>query len=190
METFEQLVFKAREHLEEIEFRKAQIAALALKVCEIKTGRPSGGSYTIREFAESIEVNYQTLMSWVRIYRDVCIPIGLINPSDKEWKQASAAHRKVVEVSSGKNSTVTMHGGQAPISPNYKEFQKAFMDQDYGKNDVFSGVYRELRAIYNRIEKLDLGTQDPSVLNSSMVLMDKISDIINDHLTKSKKKAR
>lgn len=190
MKSFDQLVHQAKKHISEIDFHKSQVAALALKVCEIKTGRPAGGTYTVKEFADSIGIKYERLMNWVRIYRDVCIPAGKTSPTPGEWSKASSAHKKVTDKAAAENKFIGMDSGKKPKTPTKDEFKDEFFKVMNGESsDIMGEIYKEIRRIYHRVEKLDLNTQDTATLNNTMILIDRMSDKINDHLTSKKKRA-
>lgn len=185
MKTYEQIVSEARQHLEKIHFHKGEIAKLALEVCEIRTGRAEKGSYTSKEFAKDIGVSYASLMDWVRIYKNVCLPVGLENPTSDDFKDATKAYRQVT----GKNTAQNNHNPEVFFNKT-EDFQEAFLNIASGgeTNDVFRHIYYDLRKIKNKVEKLDLSTQDKTLMLNSMTLLDRISDTINDYLSKKRVK--
>jgi hypothetical protein len=180
--TIEEYVIEGRKVVHSFQCHQAVLAYYAMKVCQIKHGGYSKGIYTLKQYAEDIGLQVKTLQNWTLIYKRIVqhLDIPLDKITKKDWQVAT----KITEHAESLNRIDNIESGTNRRRADYKpekrtseEIKKAFKD-NYDEQTVEGEVYnwnRSIAMIKNKIQKRDLS-------------LDIVSDVINNYLTKTKKK--
>ena len=177
-------VAKAKKYLDDIKalegkigVYQADISELALEVCDIRHGGYSKDIYTIKDFANDIGMHPKTLQNWVSAYRTVVPIVGrerIKTPED--WGHVRKTKREV--------------GDGAPA----KQVLAVFDQCSGSEEKPFFGELRNSTAAVKHLkymlDKRELGMVDPLKWIELMQELDQCSDMINEYLTKNKKKLK
>jgi len=83
-EEWEKAVREARSYVNNYDKVRWKICDIALRVCDIKKGgRVSSSAFTLTKFADAIELNPKTLMTWVSIKKKVIEKLPATELKDK-----------------------------------------------------------------------------------------------------------
>jgi transposase-like protein len=191
--TYDQYVKMGRDLVNQINSHQAQLAYYATKVCEIKHGGKTRSTvYTIKKYAEDVGVHHKTLSEWVSVYRNVISKIDL-DPekvTKKDWSVARRVQNLFNEEKRTVQSIMGMSGKKErgcrqDVS---KERVKDLFNQNYDGPSFQSEVYSwndYVIFVKNKLLSRDLDKVSTSSLISLKENLDKASDIILKHITKS-----
>ena len=176
----QECVDKAKKYLLQVENIKkrigvyqADIAELALKVCDIRHGGRSDKLYTIKDFAGEIGVKGRTLQNWVATYRTVVPVVGRDKiKTSKDWSDVIKTKRTT---------------GSTSCNKSVKEI---FSIYNNGDEKPFLAEFRNSIAAAKHLKYMlttrDLNLIEMSQWSSLMAELDICSDLINDYLTNKK----
>jgi hypothetical protein len=193
--SYDDFVGMGKELLKRIDSYQARIAFYACKICDIRHGGPSGKYYTLTDYARDIGLPQKTLANWTRTYRHVIEKLGIpIEKIDKEtWKIAARVDERmswdVRRINNSNNSPKSKQSYKDKVS--IQEVQRLWKEESDDLPSFHSELRRwitNLQAISVNIKKRELSLAHDGDLLELMRLLDDSSDVINDHLTKKKKK--
>lgn len=193
--SYDDFVGMGKELLKRIDSYQARIAFYACKVCDIRHGGKSGPYYTLTDYAKDIGLPQKTLANWTRIYRHVILKLGIDidNVDKKTWKIAS----RVSERMSWDVRRENILNEERKAKNMYKEKVKTdevqrMWDEESNNLPSFHSELRRwitvTRAASSLIKKRDLNLVSEIDLLELMNLCDETSDVINDYLTKKRKR--
>ena len=190
------LLVQIKELEKKIEAHQFSICKLALEVCEIRHGGISTNVYTITDFAEAIGMNKKTLQNWIACYRKVVLKLeeGVFEETDKDWSAARKTQRDVLEFERSARKEMGLSGTrQKPLKVSDAIINDTF--KKYKSNEKpFVGEFRNAIASEKHLKFL-LGKRDMSLITDAqwvelMEILDHNSELINQYLTKKKKKLK
>ena len=95
---YQVLVQIAKRELSVIEASKIKIVKLAMDACTIQKGGHRGKNlYTLTRFAKDIGMTPKILNDWVHTYQNVLEPLGIEEPTKKEFAAARNTHKHLVK---------------------------------------------------------------------------------------------
>tara|TARA_Y100000296_G_C5117628_1_gene228629 strand:- start:315 stop:902 length:588 start_codon:yes stop_codon:yes gene_type:complete len=189
---YDYLVNKGKGLVKKIEAYQVKIASYACEVCDIRHGGRSDGIYTLGKYADDIGIHRKTLQNWVQVYRNVVVKVDQDIKTAKQWQAA----RKTNDVLTGQTTTQnkinnTKNKRRSADAPKAKVQSLYNTIQDNDKPFVmeFNRIDKSAKYIKHVLSKRDLGIIDDASLLHLMQTLDQASDLINDYLTKNKKRA-
>ena len=191
MKSYNDYVFAAKEKLKQVKNIQAEIAKMAINVCDIRHGGISSAYYTMKDFSDDIGMNHATLAQWVAIYRNVLVKCDIKNPTPDDWKAASKTDRMLKNRGTVNN---TLSGHKGTLKNNRKNAPKAVVKdmfeaiQGGDKHDLdLDRLYTSSRHIICLAKRLEMDVVDENTLIRIMENLDSASDVINNFLTENKR---
>lgn len=170
-----------------------KIAEYATKVCTIRHGGRSDGYYTLVDYANDIGLSPKTLQNWVQIYRNVILKLDEKRKAKADWKTASSVNQFLKE-----DRTIDNQINERPKGSKmaYKsdihegKVQKLYDNMSESKpfETEFITITQASKNMRNILSKRDLSIIPDDRWGYLMKVLDECSDLINDHLTKNKKR--
>ena len=188
-----EIVKTIREMDSKIYAHQIDIAKMATAVCNIRHGGISTNIYTIKNYAEDINLAYKTVQSWVSIYRNVAQKLDKKIKTKTEWKHATTTNNllKHERINENKNS------GQRPgsrygskIQVPKEKVRDVFKSVQTGTGQFLRDIIRAHQSskhVLYTIINGDLGLIHDRELTALMNTLDEASEIINEHLTNKEK---
>ena len=187
MHKYKELVEAARTLMFQIECHQGQIAKMALEACDIQRGGDHRGNFTLQDFSEDAGIPYGALKLWVGVYRDVFVKIDKPDPDKNEWKIGSKAYanmRSVVDTDTAKGRGYKSSLPKEKVEKLYKEVA------DNGEESLAAHqALKYAHMIKVTLSKVDLGTQNASLLSQILNTLTPVTSKVADHLTKKKVRA-
>ncbi len=188
---YQDYVDHARKLLSQIESHQAQIAEIALKVCEIRHGGPSEGVYTLSRFADDIGLERRTLSNWVALYRDIILKAGIKKPTPEEWAAARITGRILkneATVANKRDGQAKSKGARASDQEILKLFEK--VQGDERKNLIrFERLYTAAKNNNHLIETIDLNLFEKERIISVKSYLEESLNLLNSHLFKRERRS-
>lgn len=181
---YKKLVNLAKEQLEIANEARSRIAILAIKACTIRHGGITKDEYyTLKDFATDIGVNYRTLSRWVVIQRDIAKSKKEINSND--WK----AYGKQYSERKTEKEVINYFGDRRKS----KNFMK-----DEGRNKILErDSFINMQETFQwckMIHKIDddrtcfyVSKSNYKKLSQILIVLNEVSDFLNNELTSFKK---
>lgn len=149
-----------------------KIVKIAIELCTIRHGGISRKIYTLKDFANDIEMHPKTLQNWVAAYRNVIPHIDrVLEENDEEW----GAIRKTNRVTDSDSDSSYIND----TFDSYLDGEKPFVGEF--RNCMTSAVN-----LSHLLKKRDLKLVDNSDWIRLMEVIDRNSDTINDYLSRNK----
>ncbi len=189
------IVGKIRTLDDTIHCYQIDIAKLAMAACEIKHGGISKGIYTIKNYADDIELPYKTVQNWVSVYRNVVLKLEKEVKTKEEWANAAAANRLLKSQRRNDNKLAEKPSSRFAYKQDVPKgkVREIFKAVEEGKDNFlvsFIASSRSVKTILYKLEQGDLALIRDNDLTSMMETLDEASEIINRYLTKKAKMAK
>ena len=189
--SYEEYVRLGKGLLLKVNCYQAQIAFYATQVCTIRHGGRSGDLYTLKKYAQDIGMNGKTLSGWVGVYRTVIEKLGMA-PEDVTQKDWTVAQRVFFILESESKATQALAG--IPKNKGWRKFVptktvKDLFKKNYDSHTLQNQIHQwtdTVIFIKNKLVIRDLNEASTSSLLSLKENLDKASDTILRHVTRTK----
>lgn len=176
--------------LEEIGTYQAEIAKMAVEVCDIRHGgKTKEKIYTMKDFAQDLGMKPKTLQGWVATYRDVVVKAGIEIKDVKDWGAATKTNNALKKERTLQNKLI----GAPKKKGSYKKgvaaskvkslYESIRADEKPFITELVN-LTQSAKHIKFILGKRDLNIAEDAKLTDLMNILDSASDLINDHLTK------
>lgn len=189
------LVAELKELNKKVEAYQAKIAQYAVEVCTIRHGGRSKGIYTVKQYANDIGLPTKTVSNWTNTYRAVVMKVkdDVSSITTKEWAAAQKTHDLLKQERVHQNRAAGKTGSrfaykQTLPDEKVKSIYNSTINNEKPFEHEFLMLESTVQNIFHLIKTRDLGIISDARLLHVMTVLDKSSDIINDHLGKKKKK--
>ena len=161
--------------ISEIKYQKQmRIAEICVAVCEIKQGNyRHKGAYNLSNFAKDSGIPRSSVKEWVDTFKRVIPVVGVTNiKSAKDWFKA----RKIA---------ARYRQKQSPPDEQIREgFDEPTIISEFIRYNISA------MRLEDAVDKRNLNLLSEEKLSELMEILDRISDKINDHLTRRKRERK
>lgn len=187
MKNYKELVTEGRDLLQKAQLYQMKIAKLATEACTIQRGGHKSKRnplYSVKDYATDIGATYTTLMDWVYTYRNVVEKLEKPPQTQKEWAHAVETDKRL---GSAMNPTKKKGfvGKRKATKFDVQTIYNAVSEEKPFVHE-FDSVVKYTKHAKTLFSKRDLKLIDRKKLLKCMELLDEISEILNEYLTRTR----
>lgn len=145
---------------------QAEVAKIALEVCDIRHGGRCGDSvYTISKFAEDIGCERKTVSGWVQTYRDILLPSGVITPSQEEWTIGNKVSRQIQYINREANENEGTPGKKKRGPFPKKAVKRLYHEvKNNPKKALEQNLYKDTKRVLSNVRLLEFSNLQRGLL--------------------------
>jgi len=188
MKSYQEYVELGKAELSKVSSHQVKICGYAMKVVTItQGGLGSKKFYTIKDYANDIGMNHNTLSKWLEVYNDVYSKLDTKGNEKENWQRAHKINKQLKNERAEYNRQHgTVGSKQIKQTQDISADKIAHMNREMDAKPFlseFTRLLQQVKTLRATLDKRDLGIIQDASLLLMMQKLDESSDMINDHLT-------